>query len=108
MSQGQTAKSQERRGAVPLYATMRQKRWVAQMKICMEMMQMEAEGDEAIWDLKGECDAIEEMKVKKVGSQWIIRFYTRIGTVFELTVTDIKERAAMEDEKYMDWVEGDA
>jgi len=54
-------------------------------------------GNEAIWDLKGECDAIEKMKVKKVGSQWIIRFYTRIGTVFELTVT--------ENEKYMDWVE---
>jgi len=62
-------------------------------------------GDEAIWDLKSECDAIEKMKVKKVGSQWIIRFYTRIGTVFELTVTDIKERPVMEDEKYMDWVE---
>ena len=62
-------------------------------------------GDEAIWELKGECDAIEKMKVKKIGSQWIIRFYTRIGTVFELTVTDIKERPVMEDEKYMDWVE---
>jgi len=35
----------------------------------MEMMQMEAEGDEAIWDLKGDCDTIEKMKVKKVGSQ---------------------------------------
>ena len=63
------------------------------------------EGDEAIWDLEGECHSIEEVKAKKVGSQWIIRFYTRIGTVFELTVTDIKERAVMGDEKYMDWVE---
>ena len=62
-------------------------------------------GDEAIWELKGECDRIEGVKVKKVSSQWIIRFYTRIGTVFELTVTDIKERPAMENEKYMDWVE---
>ena len=62
-------------------------------------------GDEAIWELKGECDAIEKMKVKKVGEKWIIRFYTRIGTVFELTVTEIKERPMMKDEKYMDWVE---
>jgi len=62
-------------------------------------------GDEAIWDLKGECHAIEEVKAKKVGEKWIIRFYTRIGTVFELTVTDIKERPVMGDEKYMDWVE---
>ena len=48
-------------------------------------------GDEAIWDLKGECHSIEEVKAKKVGEKWIVRFYTRIGTVFELTVTDIKE-----------------
>ena len=78
------------------------------MKICMEMMQMEAEGDEAIWDLKGDCDTIEKMKVKKVGSQrWIIRFYTRLGVVYELTVTSIKMRDMIEDEKLMDWVESD-
>ena len=108
ISQGQTARLRMRHGAVLLYATMRQKRWVAQMKICMEMMQMEAEGDEAIWDLKGDCDTIEKMKVKKVGSQrWIIRFYTRLGVVYELTVTSIKMRDMIEDEKLMDWVESD-
>jgi len=62
-------------------------------------------GDEAISDLKSECHSIEEVKVKKVGEKWIIRLYTYPGTVFELTVMDIKERPVMENEKYMDWVE---
>jgi len=40
ISQGQTARLRMRRGAVLLYATMRQKRWVAQMKICLEGMRV--------------------------------------------------------------------
>jgi len=45
--QGQTAKSQEKHGAVLLYATMRQKRWGAQMKICIEGMRVLE--DDAYW-----------------------------------------------------------
>jgi len=62
-------------------------------------------GDEAISDLRSECHSIEEVKVKKIGEKWIIRLYTYLGSVFELTVADIKERPVMENEKYMDWVE---
>jgi len=69
------------------------------------MKKWEYSGDEAISDLKSECHSIEEVKAKKVGEKWIIRLYTYLGTVFELTVTDIKERPVMENEKYMDWVE---
>ena len=47
-------------------------------------------GDEAISDLRSECHSIEEVKVKKIGEKWIIRLYTYLSSVFELTVTDIK------------------
>ena len=71
------------------------------------MKKWEYSGDEVFRDLKSECDEIEEVKVKKVKDKWIVRFYTRTGTVFELTVTDIKEWYPAEDgEKYVDWVEG--
>ena len=70
------------------------------------MKKWEYSGEEVFRDLKSNCDEIEEVKVKKVKDKWIVRFYTRTGTVFELTVTDIKEWYPAEDgEKYVDWVD---